>query len=675
MKNYVLSISLILLGLFFAQAQIINKGTLKIESGTEVSFGEDYTNDTAATHTNEGNLHLKADFTNNGTISTPSSGTTYFDSTTNVTQTIDGSAKEINFYNLEVNNTTAGVQGVAVSDLTDLKVVHGIALTSGKLRLIDKAQLVQTHTGISANTGAGLLIDQDGAENAYRYNYWSSPVNDGAETYTVQNVLKDGTTPNLFSPTQVAFTNAYEGDHTTNPIKISAYWMWKYINGTIDGYNEQDWQRLFDVTPPPTAVVPTSSAFASTDPGQGYIMKGPNAAAVLADKQNYSFEGKPNDGDYTISLTANKEYLIGNPYPSALFADEFIRNNTSDLGSGNEIIDGTLYFWEHWSTDTHVYTDYGGGYASYNLTGGTLAATLYGHFTGGSGTGSITPLAYIPVGQGFVVRSETTSGGNIIFNNAQRAFVREGATSVQFGMEETDTDEDTRTTNGVTARIRLGYENDNEMHRQLLLGFTDGAATNSFDYGYDGKMISVGADDMYFRMADNGRNFPYVIQGTGAFSINDTYPLTLVITNPGTHSIMIDELENFEEPIYILDRSTNTTVNLINNNFEILLSEGVYEERFYLVFHPATTVGVGTYLNDFVSAFYADEELIIHNTNNLSITGLQVINSIGQIIYELHSDPILSNQEIRIPFNFAKAAYVLRIIGKDGKGTYKFINH
>jgi len=260
MKKYLFSIGIVLLGFSSVQAQIINKGILKIESGTEVYFGKNYINDATATHINEGNLHLEGDFTNNGTIAIPSTGTTYFDSSTNPTQTIDGSNKEINFYNLEVNNTAVGVQGVAVSDLTDLKVVNGINLVSGKLRLMGEAQLVQTHSGTSANTGTGLLIDQEGAKNAYRYNYWSSPVNDGAETYTVQNVLKDGTTPNLFSPTQVEFTNAYEGDNTTDPIKISAYWMWKYINGMIDGYNEQDWQRLFDLsTTPPTAGIHAST--------------------------------------------------------------------------------------------------------------------------------------------------------------------------------------------------------------------------------------------------------------------------------------------------------------------------------------------------------------------------------------------------------------------------------
>jgi len=399
-------------------------------------------------------------------------------------------------------------------------------------------------------------------------------------------------------------------------------------------------------------------------------MKGTSATASLTDKQNYSFEGKPNDGDYSLSISADKEYLIGNPYPSALDANKFINDN-------NSIIDGTIYFWDHWSTDTHVYTDYGGNYATYTLSGGVIASTLYSHFSGGTGTGSTEPKQYIPVGQGFIVRSETTSGGNIILNNTQRSFVREGATSVQLGMEDTNpNNSSTRATNGgVTSRIRLGYENDDEMHRQLLLAFTDGVATNSFDYGYDGKMMNVGADDLYFTMEDNHRNFPYVIQGTGVFSIDDYYPLTLVVTNPGTHSIMIDELENFEEPIYILDRDTNTTVSIINNNFEILLGEGIYEERFYLVFRPASTVDTSTYLNDLVSAFYANEELIINNTNNVAITSVQVINSIGQIIYELHDNAVLSNQEIRIPFDFSKAAYVLKITGENGNGIYKFINH
>ncbi|HIP48117.1 MAG TPA: hypothetical protein EYG92_04020 [Lutibacter sp.] len=99
---------------FTSNAQIVNEGVLKIESGTSVYFADDYTNKVGATHTNDGDLHLVGDFTNDGTTTVPTSGTTYFDGVTNDTQTIDGISKEIRFYNLTVNNTHASVKGLAV---------------------------------------------------------------------------------------------------------------------------------------------------------------------------------------------------------------------------------------------------------------------------------------------------------------------------------------------------------------------------------------------------------------------------------------------------------------------------------------------------------------------------------------------------------------------------------
>jgi len=140
-------------------AQIINEGVLTIKSGTNVYFKNDYTNKLGATLTNNGDLHLAGNFTNNGTTSEPTSGTTYFDSATNDIQTIDGTSKEIRFYNLTVNNTNASVKGLAVSDAFDVQVENDLALTSGDLRLMGEAQLIQKHTGVSANTGSGHFCD------------------------------------------------------------------------------------------------------------------------------------------------------------------------------------------------------------------------------------------------------------------------------------------------------------------------------------------------------------------------------------------------------------------------------------------------------------------------------------------------------------------------------------
>jgi hypothetical protein len=138
---------------------------------------------------------------------------------------------------------------------------------------------------------------------------------------------------------------------------------------------------------------------------------------------------------------------------------------------------------------------------------------------------------------------------------------------------------------------------------------------------------------------------------------------------------MIDDTENFDQSIYILDRETNTTFDITLSDFEIALGEGIYEGRFYLVFQPSNPVSIDQYHNDFVSIHYANEELTIVKKHKMEVKSVQILNSIGQIIFESNAQSILSNQEIHIPFNFAKATYVVRVIGEKANASFKFINH
>ena len=81
-----------------------------------------------------------------------------------------------------------------------LVVTNDITL-DGDIRLAGTlAQLVQTHTGNSTITSiwcnGNLLVDQNSEiPSLYRYGYMSSPVNSSGTTYTVEDVLKDGTDP------------------------------------------------------------------------------------------------------------------------------------------------------------------------------------------------------------------------------------------------------------------------------------------------------------------------------------------------------------------------------------------------------------------------------------------------------------------------------------------------
>src|SRR5690606_24920957 len=118
------------------------------------------------------------------------------------------------------------------------------------------------------------------------------------------------------------------------------------------------------------------------------------------------FTGTPNNGNITISTPLSFNG-IGNPYPSAIDADEFILANSSVNG---------LYFW------TNVNAPVDGSYtlnnwAYYTLMGGT------GVRINGQGTELYRPEGIILPGQGFVME---TSGAQVSFNNSMRTSENEG---------------------------------------------------------------------------------------------------------------------------------------------------------------------------------------------------------------------------------------------------------
>jgi hypothetical protein len=112
-------------------------------------------------------------------------------------------------------------------------------------------------------------------------------------------------------------------------------------------------------------------------------MKGTSGPVAISDLQNYVFKGLPNNGDITLELDNTSEEvnrLIGNPYPSALDAREFILDNLSVADGGNNlngtVFNGALYFWDHFGEEnTHTLRGYVGGYATKKLNG-----WRYSHF-------------------------------------------------------------------------------------------------------------------------------------------------------------------------------------------------------------------------------------------------------------------------------------------------------
>ncbi len=525
----------------------------------------------------------------------------------------------------------------------------------GRIDLKGKSQLVQTlYSDLDPASSGFIERDQQGAVNPFNYNYWSSPVGAMNTTtnnnnYTVAGVMKDATDPDNI--TDITWTSGFTAPGTS-PITLSGYWIYKFQN-LSNAY--ANW----------TAVGPTGALL----PGQGYTLKGSGA---LSESQNYTFIGKPFNGAITSTIAPNNINLAGNPYASALDANVFITDNAATTT-------GTLYFWEHFTTnDTHVYADYQGGYAIRNLVGGTPPVSPAD--ISGLGSSSKTPGRFVPVGQGFFMVGSAT-GGTITFNNGQRAFIKEDNTQsntvFRTATEQTpsagNNAEDEVEPDGFP-KIRLGFISENNFHRQILIGFMNEFATSGIDPGYDAIHIDAQPNDMCF--INNGTLLN--IQGESYFNANSIYPLQVKIANAGQVQFKLDGTENFdpEVPIYIHDNVTDIYHDLREGIMSITLPVGTTDDRFSLRFtSSALSVDDNELSNQMVVLFTQNDETlnIKNNLSDVTAHTVTLYNILGQRLAVFDTEDS-DQSHIKIPVkDYSTGTYVVQLKTSNGTISKKFL--
>ncbi|WP_339614587.1 ice-binding family protein [uncultured Winogradskyella sp.] len=518
---------------------------------------------------------------------------------------------------------------------------------NGKLNLQGESQLLQdTGSVLDAASTGSIEINQQGTGNSFRYNYWSSPVNSGGTNFTIGEVLRDGTDPNNIIDIDFGSSYTYADGTTSSPIKLSTAWMYKLEDSGL-GYSA--WE--------------SAGNNGEVNVGQGYTMKGTNANA---EEQNYTFVGEPNNGIIELTVGANNNHLVGNPYPSAIDADKFIDDN--GIFSGTASITGTIYFWEHYGGDTHNLADYQAGYGTYTKSGGVSASSnpsVSGVSTLGFSVKG-APERHIPVGQAFFLVGDA-DGGQIQFNNSQRVFAKESPGNSVFMRTNAS---EARTNNDLRPKFRIGFDAPQISHRQILLTL-DENTTDAVDWGYDAEMYDVYDDDMYWVLDDK----KYVIQATNEFDFDKEIPIGIQTLEGGLVSIEVDELENAEDytPIYIKDNLTGQTHDITNQNFSINLEAGEYLNRFFIVRQPTLNVleeetlldGIQIYMNNSIS------ELQLNLIVNTEILNVSLFNYLGQRAktWNINTD----ERSISLPLQLASGVYIAVVETKSGKVNKKII--
>ncbi|MFC2109232.1 choice-of-anchor L domain-containing protein [Bacteroidota bacterium] len=529
---------------------------------------------------------------------------------------------------------------LSVSSGLLLQIENDLQL-DGELRMIGNSQLIQTHTGTSKVSGSSkFYIDQKGTtETIYRYNYFTSPVHTiGQSTYTVGDVMKDGTTPTSETSDieEILYqSNTYDGA-LTNPITIANYWIYGYVNG-ISGTS---WIQKRET--------------GSFNPGEAYILKGPGAV------QNYTFVGTPNDGDITTQINASHYSLLGNPYPSALDANAFLNDNSSI---------SALYFWEHTGdSGDHALRGYEGGYGVRNLSGGTKATTPVNGTAGLSGATYRAPKRYIPVAQGFYALG-SLAGGEVIFKNSQRANETiEGGNSIFFkGKKKAKSSSIVDPTN--LSMLKLGFEYEYEgqyLHRQIAISFKEG---NSFarDEGYDTSMIDTNPNDMYFEF--EGNRDLYAIAGVQEISVALEVPLTIQTDYNGISYVLIDEIQNISHKIYFNDNLNNTSVEITAGTATLNLSSGTYKDRFTLTFEEEAVLSSENIEMDFKICYNSTEKKIEIQNNNTTIqtNKVELYTMLGTLVKTWEKVDILSTADL------AEGVYVVKVYTSEGSSSNKLL--
>jgi hypothetical protein len=376
-----------------------------------------------------------------------------------------------------------------------LAVTGGTLNTNGSLTLNSGASLLH---GAGTPGGGGAVVGNVRVKRAGQttpsFNFWSSPVANSNAT--------------ILGPDRFYY------DPSTG------------TQSTADDTNDPGW----------------IAATGTMSNGRGYASS--NAGTV-------TFNGSANTGNVNQAVIAsplpNSRFnLLGNPYPSAISANQFLALNGP---SGSNLITGSIYFWDDDNSAGADYTST--DYAVWNGAGSV-------------GGGGNTPNGNIGSGQGFFVEGVTT--GSVQFTNSMRT-----NNNTQFFQNE------------AIKRVRLSISNEHGDYNETLIAFLNDA-TEEADANYDALKLRGNPNISFFSKINDDA---YAIQGLPDSFDNRIVNLGFQNAYNENHTISLASLELIPATvmIYLEDRETGAFINLrTNSSYTFMPGSMSSEDRFSLHF-------------------------------------------------------------------------------------------
>ena len=526
---------------------------------------------------------------------------------------------------------------LTVNSGNTLKVTDKVTNNGGTITFEDSASLVQINDN-AINTGVIKYKRNTAPIRQTDYTYWSSPVAPLAG-----------------------------GGYLLGSIATSQYYL------SYDSSVKKDW--IYE------------NASTQMTKGVGYAIQGPSTMA--GSPYSASFVGVPNNGIVTVPVIFTNplnllptdpnygvSYLLGNPYPSAINAETFLTINAS-------LLDGTLYFWTHYTEIGLGTSNLGSGtlaftsddYASYNYTGGVSGTGYASPTIGSSAIAKDIPNGKIAAGQGFFATS--IKSGNVIFNNSMRlaGTILANKTGINQQFFKTNNPETKTASISEKHRVWLNMSNTQGAFKQTLIGYvTD--ATNEYDSRFDGESFD-GNEFVDFYSINQDKNL--VIQGRALpFDENDEVPLGFRTTINGEFTINIDQVDGSltNQPVFIEDKLTNTVFDLKSGNYTFNTAAGTFDDRFVLRYTNKTLSIDETAKEDGILVLYSNnyKTLIIHNNDLYStVNSVALFNITGQSIANWEVNDF-EQTNIQFPIkNISSGVYIVKVKTTKGESSKKIV--
>ena len=405
--------------------------------------------------------------------------------------------------------------------------------------------------------------------------------------------------------------------------------------------------RFYTYSTPSNSYINTGLSAASTFIlGKGFAVRAPNTFPTVPQTWEGVFTGIPNNGNipYTLETTGTGYNLVGNPYLSPIDAGRFI--------SGNPNISGSLYFYAHTLTmGTNGLFPAGTNYAVWNASGSTAATS------GTSGVPSLSPNGTIQVGQGFIVKA--TGSGTLNFNNGMRT----NNTQNQFFR------------NAMTLerhRLWLNLSNTSGIdYNQIMVGYIEGA-TMGFDTNFDASSFGNSGSSLSSKI--DGLN--YTIQGRAlAFSENDIVLLGFRAEIAGNYSITLTNKDGLflgNQPVYILDTTTNSIHEIKTAPYTFYSEAGTFDNRFQLVYTTVLDIPVSEFNSNSVIA-YKIEGVYTVSSKKTPIKEVLAFDTLGRIIFKQSN--INTQSVVLTGLNSTNQMVILKVISQENSSISIKINN